>query len=190
MHGLDRINDNDIRLALHDRIADRFRIVDSQQIEIFRIDAESSGTQLDLPCGFLTGDIEHRVIFSEILTNLQQQRTFTDTRFAAEQDDGAFDKSAAEYTVQLRDARIIADILIQADLCELADLFGEIGGCTPADRICAACGDTDLRQRFFNGIPCAAVRAFAAPLEKFGAAGGAFIPCFRLCHMLSASAGR
>jgi hypothetical protein len=66
------------------------------------------------------------MILSEMLTDLQQQRTFSDARFTAEQYDRALDQSAAEHTVQLRDAGIIADILIRADLRKLADLRREI----------------------------------------------------------------
>ena len=122
------------------------------------------------------------MILAEILADLQQQRTFSDARFTAEQHNRALDQSAAQHAVQLRNARIIADILIQADLGKLADLSGDICRCAAADRAAAARRYPDLRQGFLDRIPCAAACASAAPFEVFGAACGAFISGFCFCH--------
>ena len=184
MHGLNGVDDYDIRFGLHDRITDRFRIVSRQEIETFGIDAEPLRTQLDLPRRFLAGDIQHRMLLAEMLTDLQQKRTFSDARFAAQQHNRAFDQTAAENAVQLGHAGIISDVLVRSDLRQFPDLRGQIRCPARIARAdAAACSDGHLRQRFLDRIPCAAVRAASVPFRILCAAGGALIMGSCFCHV-------
>ena len=54
------------------------------------------------------------MIFAEILTDLEKYGALSDTWFTAEQDQRAFNKSAAEYAVQFSETGIIAYIAVYA----------------------------------------------------------------------------
>ena len=80
--------------------------------------------------GFLSRNIENRVLLAKILADLQQDRALADTRFASEQNERAFYETAAENTVQFADSSIIANIAVNSDIFEFKDIVAEIGGTT------------------------------------------------------------
>ena len=110
MHGLDGVDDDDLRLAGCDGVADALGIRHRQQIELRRVHAKALRPQLDLLGGFLAGYIEHCVRLTEILADLEQQRALTDAGFSAQQDDRPPHQTAAQHPIQLPHTGVIAHI--------------------------------------------------------------------------------
>ena len=150
-HGLYGVDYGYIRRAGGYSRRRRLRVRGSQQVEVFGVHTQPLGAELYLPCRLLAGDVENGVIFAKKLAYLQQYRAFSDARLAAQQDERAFYKSAAQDAVQFADARVVAHVGVPADVRQLQNIVAEVGNCR---RRCSSPGRGDgLPQGLLQGVP-------------------------------------
>ena len=177
-HGLNGVDNDNIGAAGGNGVADALGIGDCQQKQIFRCHAQTLRPQLDLFGGFLTGNIQHSVFFSEVLADLQQQCAFSDTRLAAQQHNGATHQSAAQHAIQFAYAGMITDISCGVHFFQFLYFIRQVHR-FPAAVAHRLCGQRDI---FFQRVPRAAGGTLAVPLGTFVAACCAAVYDFRLCH--------
>ncbi len=77
---------------------------------------QAHGAHLDLALGFFAGNIQHAGIAGHYQRNLQQQRRFTNSRVAADEDDGAGHNAAAQDAGKFANCHRLALFAIIADL--------------------------------------------------------------------------
>ena len=106
------------------------------------------------------------------MRHLQEQRRFPNSWFAADEDGGAGDYAAAENAVEFADAGGTAGGIRFVDLMQRQGLAasGDVAGLTER-RAAFRPGIGRGGFVFFEAVPRAAVRAFAAPLGMDRAAG-------------------
>ena len=101
-HGLDGVNDRNVRLQLIDCGDDAVDIRLGKDIDVLPIDAETHRAQLELALTFLTGDVKYLPSRTCRSAHLEKQRRLADTRRTADKNERARDGSAAKHTVKLR----------------------------------------------------------------------------------------
>ena len=83
---------------------DRLEVVLGHEEEPVGGDPEPFGSELDLPCRLLAGDVEHgSPALRERAARLEQQRGLADPRVPSDQDERALDEPPAEHPIQLTD---------------------------------------------------------------------------------------
>ena len=160
-HGLDGIDDHEIRLGRFQRREDLAEICFGCEIDRAFGDLQPLGALLDLGGRLLAGDIDRlHTIAGEPRGDLEQERRFADAGIAADQRGRGWHDAATEDAVELlhthHDSGRRFGLGIQSDEFGLAGpLRARLGRGEAARRA----ADGLLNQR----VPLATARAFAAP---------------------------
>ena len=102
VHGLNGIDHHGLRLVPADDIGDDLQICLAQKLQGIRRAADPRSSELDLPQGFLSRNIQDLNPASRHKAgSLQQDRRFSDSRVSADQDERSGHGAAAEDAVQL-----------------------------------------------------------------------------------------
>ena len=104
------------------------------------------------------------MFFAEILAYLKENGTLAYTRFAAQEHKRALYKSAAENTVKLTDARIIAYICICAYIFKFEYIVAET---VYRLRSSPFCNWGAVQCFFFKAVPGSAGGTFSVPFGAF-----------------------
>ena len=164
-----------------DGFGDELHIGLAHDEQVLARHAQAVGPQLDLVGALLSGGVQHGLVFSERLADLQQDGRLADAGVAGQQDDRAFDDAAAEDPVKLGKA---GQVTVFPDGLYFRYFLGH-----PAGASAEAAGDgralpLPVRPDFLlHGIPLPALGALAIPFGVFIAAVLADIHGFELrCH--------
>lgn len=99
--GLDRVDNQNIGLQFVDSIHQIVQTGFRQEEQPLPTYFEPFGPQLDLPLGFLAGDVQHAGKPAQRAADLEHQGRLTDARRTAHQDQGTLHGSPAQHPVQL-----------------------------------------------------------------------------------------
>ena len=122
-HRLDGVDYYDVRIKLVGSGNDAVKIGFGQDIHLAAIHAEPRCAQLQLPLTLLTCDIQDLPVVLHRAAHLQQKRGLADSWGAADQNQRANDRAAAEHTVKFRDAGAEAYLRRSVKLRQRARLF-------------------------------------------------------------------
>ena len=109
---------------------------------------------------------------------LQQQRRFSDTGIAADQNDRSRNEAAAQYSIELADSTLQSAFFRRIDFMNRRWIFFGSEAEFTANACCL------FEPLFREGIPLIAVGTFAHPFRRLVAAALAGINCFRFCHKI------
>src|SRR5688572_10107680 len=102
---LNRIDDHSAGTESIDLVKYLFEVGFGKRVKVAGSDAEAIAAKLDLPLGFLAGDVEHdSARAAQTIRNLKQQRALADAWIAANQHERAGHDPAAENSIKLRHA--------------------------------------------------------------------------------------
>ena len=165
-HGLNGVNNENIRLAILCRRNHIAHSVFRQNEEIFRGHAQSLCPHLQLTLAFLTGNIQDTTLSAQGIADLKQQRGFTDTWRTAYQHQAALYSATAQHAIQFTHTGRKTDLVATVDL---RDGFRPISG-TNGRRFRPTRDDGALNM-LLQSIPSTAGRASSLPLGRLIAAG-------------------
>ena len=166
VHGLDGVNHRDVRLDIPDLFFHGVQGVLRQNVEV-ALHAQPPGAQLDLPRGFLAGNVHHALsVPGQVVAGLQQQGALSDARVAADQDQSALDDAAPQYPVQLADAGTAPQGSILGDILQGHRLRAGTGALVRGNLSAGLlrCGGDNA---FFQCVPRPAARAAPDPARRF-----------------------
>ena len=176
IHGLDGVDDHQIRRFLPHTADDRVHIGFTQDVQIVVLHPQPVRPHFDLPLGFLSRDIEDLEGLSQIGTDLQQQGGFADARVAADEHKPAPDTAAAQHPVQLLKAGAVSLLPLGIDVPDPPHRAARRG---------AGGAARSLRRHadlLGPGVPLPAGRAFSIPFGRLAAARRTDKNRFRLCR--------
>ena len=167
VHRLDRVDNHVIRRDFLPAALSRVHRIFAEDEQIVARHAQPPRAHLDLPHGFLAGNIQHaRAILRQMFGGLQQQCRFADARIAADQHQRTFHHAPAEHAVKFSDARRRAGARFLRD-------FGKAHrACARAGALLVRLDGRGLRGLFLQSVPRVAAGALAHP-GRFIAAGAA-----------------
>ena len=169
IHGLDGVNDHQIRLFPGQDLCDGIQFGLAQETGIVPEGADPVGPQFDLMQGFLTGDIEDPVPGGRYIgRRLQQQGGFADAGVAADQDQGAFDDSPAQDPVQFPEPGGETDF---PAFLHCGEAYRHPFLTDPGRPAWRTAGPGHFDRFLHHGVPGPAGRTLAGPF-------GGFIPAF------------
>ena len=179
-HGLHAVDDDQRRLQLPRLFQPFADVRGGQQVQLVFQAVQPFGPEPDLLRALLAADIEHPAVAGYAGRGLQQQGGFADARLPAQQHGAAGDEAAAQHRVQLFDAGEQALLFGGDDLA-----YGP--GRRPAQVHPAREHALGLLGHLFfdQGVPGAAMRAFAHPAHALASALAAEIYGLRFSHMNS-----
>ena len=173
IHGLNRVDDHHGRLVLFQSSLHRFQTDFRQQMHAVRIQPQTLRAQGDLLRRFFARHIQHFAFFRHQGNGLQQQRGFADARVAAQQNHRTAHQPAAEHAVKFAHAGGLARHFGGGNFGQLLHLRG-----VRRPRLETGILRLGRGNAFLQGVPLAAVRAFALPLGHDAAAFGAGVEGF------------
>ena len=182
IHGLDGIDDHDVRLDAVGLSQDVFHVGLGQNKEVIPLDPEPLCPQFELSARFLARNVEHAASCTEHVANLHKQSGFSDAGFPGNENDRSVNQAAAEHAIKLSEPRVLPHIVGNF---ELAEPRGAIvfGSGNHADALRSGnCGSRFLHI-LDKGVPSAAVGAFSHPFRRFIFTFGADINCFQTFHV-------
>ena len=174
VEGLDGVDDQNVRLQFVDGVHQVVQAGFRQEVQPLPAHFEPFGPQLDLPFGFLAGDVQHVGKPAQRAADLEHQRGLADARRAAYQHQGAFDRSPAQHPVQLAHSGGKAQLV---GGLHLSDGLGAVHRHpqAAAHRAHRSLFGGLLRRALHNRIPCPAGRALALPLGGLISAFGTVV---------------
>ena len=178
-HSLYGINDHNIRRNFVDGGDNVVQIRFCQHIGVAAVHAQTHGPQLQLAFTFFAGDIEDGFPCAQTAAHLQQQRGLADTRRTAHQIQRAYHRAAAQHPVKFRYTGDKADLGAGVQL-GYALYRAAVPGRLEGGRALPPAVSAEFH--FLQGVPCPTGRAFASPVGRLVAAGGAAINCLLFCH--------
>ena len=173
--GLDRVDDDDLRLLAVERGDDRLELHFGEQRHRRVDQRQPLGAQRDLLDRLLAGDVERLSRRADRCHRLQQQRRLADARVAAQQDHAAGNEASAQHPVELLDAGGKPRHVPGRDRAQRPDFAAGAGQALETRR-------GGRRHRLDQRVPSAAVRTLALPLRQGPAALGATEQRLRLGH--------
>ncbi len=178
VHGLDRVDHDDVGLHVVDRGDDVGERGLGEQPERIAHCIEPLGAEPDLLCALLGGHVQRLALPSR--HQLQEDRALADARLTTEQRDRTGYEAAAEDPIELTDARADRPTDQRVDLADLP-WYGRGG--RYHRRVARD------RHLFDQGVPLPARRALPGPLGVRGTAVGAHVFDLRLGHATSVTDG-
>ena len=123
VHGLDGVDDDQVRTAALDDAPDGVQVGLAQELQVIAERPHAVCPQLDLGQGFLPGYIQHLLLGRKPLAHLQKERGFSDSRIAPHQDQGAGHDPPAQHPVQLIQSGLKPGLVVRPDLRQGEDLY-------------------------------------------------------------------
>lgn len=148
---------------LHNELYIRF----SKHTQVWAGHTEPHRTQLDLPGGFLTGNIQNPQMLPEILTDLQEDCRFADAGITADQNQRALDNPTAKHAIELGKTGMVTMLVLCIDFLDRLRARKKRRSRISRNGSFRRCSRFD---RLLHRVPLAAIRTFSRPFRAFKAA--------------------